>query len=144
MGRATQEVRATPRESLWIAGRRRAVAGATICSTAQQVRLDDTRIWPRFVQDHLAELSRLTGDNPTQQRDWAALKSAVQNRLDEMASAVAAYQRYGLRPHGRCLAKAVLSSGTEDVRIITERMTPSKPRCLAPRQAAAATSVAPR
>jgi len=133
----TQEVRAT------LANLYGSLAGAELSQrdyllTAQQVRLDEYAHLAKVVQDHLAELSRLTGDNPTQQRDWAALKSAVQNRLDEMASAVAAYQRYGLPAARAVLGQGGLSSGTEDVRIITERMDAVEARLLAPRQAAAA------
>ncbi|HEX9403423.1 MAG TPA: PAS domain-containing protein [Steroidobacteraceae bacterium] len=133
----TQEVRAT------LANLYGSLAGAELSQrdyllTAQQVRLDEYAHLAKVVQDHLAELSRLTGDNPTQQRDWAALKSAVQNRLDEMASAVAAYQRYGLPAARAVLGQGGLSQRTEDVRVIAERMDAVEARLLAPRQAAAA------
>ncbi len=128
----TQEVRAT------LANLYGSLAGAELAQrdyllTAQQVRLDEYVRLAKVVQDHLAELGGLTSDNPAQQRDWAALKSAVQSRLDEMAGAVAAYQRYGL-PAGQ----AGLGNGTEGVRVITERMDAVEAQLLAPRQAAAA------
>jgi PAS domain S-box-containing protein len=128
----TQEVRAT------LANLYGSLAGAELAQrdyllTAQQVRLDEYVRLAKVVQDHLAELGGLTSDNPAQQRDWAALKSAVQSRLDEMAGAVAAYQRYGL-PAGQ----VGLGNGTEDVRVITERMDAVEAQLLAPRQAAAA------
>src|SRR5216684_2517556 len=81
----TQEVRAT------LANLYGSLAGAELAQrdyllTAQQVRLDEYVRLAKVVQDHLAELGGLTSDNPAQQRDWAALKSAVQSRLDEMRS----------------------------------------------------------
>jgi PAS domain S-box-containing protein len=133
----TQEVRAT------LANLYGSLAGAELAQrdyllTAQQVRLDEYVRLAKVVQDHVAELGRLTGDNPAQQRDWVALKSAVQSRLDEMAGAVAAYQRYGLPAARAVLGQAGLGNGTEDVRAITERMDAVEAQLLAPRQSAAA------
>src|SRR4029077_12903286 len=105
---------------------------------AQQVRLDEYVRLAKVVQDHVAELGRLTGDNPQQQRDWVALKSAVRSRSDEMAGAVAAYQRYGLPAARAVLGQVGLANGTEDVRAIVERMDAVEAQLLAPRQAPAA------
>jgi PAS domain S-box-containing protein len=133
----TQDVRAT------LANLYGSLAGAELAQrdyllTAQQVRLDEYARLVKVLQDRLAELGRLTRDNPTQQRDWTALKSAVQNRLDDMAGAVAAYQRYGLPAARAVLGQGGSGSGTEDVRVITERMDAAEARLLTPRQAAAA------
>jgi PAS domain S-box-containing protein len=133
----TQEVRAT------LANLYGSLAGAELARrdyllTAQQVRLDEYVRLAKVVQGHLAELGGLTSDNPAQQRDWAALKSTAQSRLDEMAGAVAAYQRYGLPAARAVLGQAGLGNGTEDVRVITERMDAVEAQLLAPRQAAAA------
>ena len=133
----TQEVRAT------LANLYGSLAGAELAQrdyllTAQQARLDEYVRLAKVVQDHLTELGRLTSDNSTQQRDWAALKSAVQNRLNDMAGAVATYQRYGLPAARAVLGQGGLGNGTEDVRVITERMDAVEARLLEPRQAAAA------
>src|SRR6266404_2474799 len=133
----TQEVRAT------LANLYGSLAGAELAQrdyllTAQQVRLDEYARRVKVVQDRLAELGRLTRDNPTQQRDWTALKSAVQKRLDDMAGAVAAYERYDLPAARAVLGRGGPGSGTEDVRVITERMDAVETRLLTPRQAATA------
>src|SRR5579863_524662 len=133
----TQEVRAT------LGNLYGSLVGAELAQrdyllTAQQARWDEYVHLATVVQDHLAELGRLTGDNPAQQRDWAALKSAVQSRLDEMAGAVAAYQRYGLPAARAVLGQGGLGNGTEDVRVITGRMNAVEVRLLVTRQAAAA------
>ncbi len=133
----TQEVRAT------LANLYGSLAGAELAQrdyllTAQQVRLDEYARRVKVVQDRLAELGRLTRDNPTQQRDWTALKSAVQKRLDDMAGAVAAYERYDLPAARAVLGQGGPGSGTEDVRVITERMDAVETRLLTPRQAATA------
>ena len=133
----TQEVRAT------LANLYGSLAGAELAQrdyllTAQQVRLDEYARRVKVVQDRLAELGRLTRDNPTQQRDWTALKSAVQKRLDDMAGAVAAYERYDLPAARAVLGQGGPGSGTEDVRVITERMDAVEARLLTPRQAATA------
>jgi PAS domain S-box-containing protein len=132
----TQEVRAI------LANLYGSLAGAELAQrdyllTARHVRLDEYVRLVKIVQDHLAELGRLTRDNPAQQRDWAALKSAVQNRLDDMAGAGAAYQTYGLPAARAVLGQGGLSSGTEDVRVITERMDAVEVRLLAERRTAA-------
>jgi len=133
----TQEVRAT------LAKLYGSLAGAELAQrdyllTAQQARLDEYARLAKVLQDHLAELGRLTSDNPAQQRHWAALKSAVQSRLDKMAGAVAAYTRYGLPAARAVLGQVGLGNGTEDVRVIVERMDAVEAQLLAPRQAAAA------
>jgi len=132
----TQEVRAT------LANLHGSLAGAELAQrdyllTAQQFRLDEYVRLAKVALDHLAALGRLTNDNPAQLRDWAALKSAVQSRLDEMAGAVAAYQQYGL-PAARAVLGRVGRNGTEHVRVIIERMDAVEAQLLAPRQAAAA------
>jgi len=133
----TQEVRAT------LANLYGSLVGAELAQrdyllTAQQARLDEYVHLAKAVQDHLAELGRLTSDNPAQQHHWADLKSAVQSRLDEMAGAVAAYQRYGLPAARAVLGHSGLGNGTEDVRVITERMDAVEVQLLVQRQASAA------
>src|SRR5580704_17519350 len=133
----TQEVRAT------LANLYGSLASAELAQrdymlTAQQVRLDEHAHLAKVAQDHLAELGRLTGDNPAQQRDWTALESAVQSRLDAMAGAIAADQRYGLPAARAVLGQGALREGAEDVRVIAERMDAAEARLLTSRQAAAA------
>jgi PAS domain S-box-containing protein len=132
----TQEVRAI------LANLYGSLAGAELAQrdyllTAQHVRLDEYVHLVKIVQDHLAELGRLTRDNPAQQRDWAALKSAVQDRLDDMSGAVAAYQTYGLPAARAVLGRGGLSNGTEGVRVIAERMDAVEVRLLAERRTTA-------
>jgi PAS domain S-box-containing protein len=131
----TQEVRAT------LANLYGSLAGAELAQrdyllTTQPARLDEYQRLVNVVQYRLAELGRLTSDNPTQQRDWAALKSVVKSCLDDMAGALAAYQSYGLPAARAALGR--LSSGAEDVRVITERMDAAEVPLLAERHTAAA------
>jgi PAS domain S-box-containing protein len=131
-----QEVRAS------LANLYGSLAGAELAQrdyvlTAQRARLDEYMRLVNVVQQRLAELGRLTGDNPMQQRDWAALKSVVQKRLDGMAGALAAYQSYGLAAARAVLGQGRLGNGTEDVRVIADRMNAVEGRLLAERQTAA-------
>jgi PAS domain S-box-containing protein len=132
----TQEVRAT------LGNLHGSLAGAELAQrdyllTAQRVRLDEYVRLVKTVQDHLTELGRLISDNPAQHRDWAALKSAVQIRLDDMAGAVAAYQTYGLPAARAVIGQGGLNHATEDARVIAERMDAVEVRLLAERRAAA-------
>ena len=133
----TQEVRAS------LAHLHGSLAGAELARrdyvlTAQRARLDEYLRLVDAAQQRLAEIGRLTSDNATQQRDWAALKSAVQNRLDEMAGALAAYRSYGLPAARAVLGQGRLGSNVaEDVRVITERMDAVEGRLLADRRTAA-------
>jgi PAS domain S-box-containing protein len=106
--------------------------------TTQRVRLDEYLRLVDVVRYRLVELGRLTGDDPAQRRDWAALQSAVKSRLDDMASALAAYQSFGLSAARAVLAQSRASRGSEDVRAITERMDAVEARRLAERRTAAA------
>jgi PAS domain S-box-containing protein len=132
----TQEVRAT------LADLYGSLAGAELAQrdyllTTQHARLDESGRLVDVVQHRLAELGRLTSDNAAQQGDWAALKSVVKSRLDDMAATLAAYRAYGLPAARAVLGQGRLSRGTEDVRAITERMDAVEARLLAERQTAA-------
>jgi PAS domain S-box-containing protein len=132
----TQEVRAT------LADLYGSLAGAELAQrdyllTTQHARLDESGRLVDVVHHRLAELGRLTSDNAAQQGDWAALKSVVKSRLDDMAATLAAYQAYGLPAARAVLGQGRLSRGTEDVRAITERMDAVEARLLAERQTAA-------
>jgi PAS domain S-box-containing protein len=132
----TQEVRAT------LADVYGSLAGAELAQrdyllTTQHTRLDECARLVRVVQNRLAELGRLTRDNAAQQGDLAALKSVVKSRLDDMAGALAAYQSYGLPAARAVLLQSRLRSGTENVRVITERMDAVEARLLAGRRTAA-------
>jgi PAS domain S-box-containing protein len=132
----TQEVRAT------LADLYGSLAGAELAQrdyllTTQHARLVESGRLVDVVHHRLAELGRLTSDNAAQQGDWAALKSVVKSRLDDMAATLAAYQAYGLPAARAVLGQGRLSRGTEDVRAITERMDAVEARLLAERQTAA-------
>jgi len=129
----TQDVRAT------LANLNGSLAGAELAQrdyllTVRQTRLDDYASLVKTVKYRMAELGRLTSDNATQQRDWAALESVVESRLDNMAGALAAYQSYGLPAARAVLALGRVSGSTEDVRILTERMDAVEARLLTERR----------
>src|SRR5882724_8578406 len=133
----TQDVRAT------LANLYGSLAGAELAQrdyllTTQHARLDQYVRLVDVVQHRVAELARLTSDDAAQQRDRAALESVVKRRLDELAGVLTAYQSYGLPAAREVLRQSRLSSGTEDVRVITERMDAVEARLLAERQGAAA------
>jgi len=133
----TQDVRAT------LANLYGSLAGAELAQrdyllTTQHARLDQYVRLVDVVQHRVAELARLTSDDAAQQRDRAALESVVKRRLDELAGVLTAYQSYGLPAAREVLRQSRLSSGTEDVRVITERMDAVEARLLAERQEAAA------
>jgi PAS domain S-box-containing protein len=117
----SQEVRAT------LAGLYGSLAGAELAQrdyllTAQHARLYEFTRFVLQVQDDLASAARLTSDNPAQQRNWAVLHSAVQNRLDAMTDGLVAYQRYGL-PAARAVLGIPRPNGSrEEVRAAVERM----------------------
>jgi PAS domain S-box-containing protein len=104
--------------------------------TTQRVRLDEYLRLVAIVKDRLAELGRLTGDNGTQRSDWAALQSIVQNRLDDMASGLVAYQAYGLPAARAVLGLRRLRSGAEDLRVTAERMDATEVQLLGERRTA--------
>jgi len=133
----TQDARAT------LATLYASLAGAELAQrdyllTTQHARLDQYVRLVDVVQHRVAELARLTSDDAAQQRDRAALESVVKRRLDELAGVLTAYQSYGLPAAREVLRQSRLSSGTEDVRVITERMDAVEARLLAERQEAAA------
>jgi PAS domain S-box-containing protein len=133
----TQEIRAAL-ASLSGSLARAELAQRDYLLTTQAVRLDEYLLLVKMVKDHLAELRRLTSDSTTQQRDWAALQSMVQSRLDYMASGLVAYRSYGLPAARAVLGLRRLRSGAEDVRITAERMDTMEMRLLAERRTAAA------
>jgi len=139
----TQEVRAT------LANLYGSLAGAELSQrdyllTAQQVRLDEYAHLAKVVQDHLAELSRLTGDNPTQQRDWAALKSLCRTVWTKWRAPSPPTSAMACRPHGRCLAKAVSAAEPRTFASSPNEWTPSKRGCWRRGKRQPPTSVAPR
>jgi PAS domain S-box-containing protein len=105
--------------------------------TTQPARLEEYARLLDVVQFRLLEFGRLTSDNAVQQRDWAALKSAVGRRLDDMGGTLAAYRAYGLPAARAVLGQERYSSGTEAVRVLIERMDAVEARLLAERQTAA-------
>ena len=133
----TQDVRAT------LAHLYGSLAGAELAQrdyllTTQHARLDEYVNLVDAVQHRVAELARLTSDNAAQQGDRAALESVVKRRLDELAGVLVAYQSYGLPAAREVLRQTSLHSGTEDVRVISERIDSVEARLLAERQGAAA------
>jgi len=133
----TQDVRAS------LANLYGSLAGAELAQrdyllTTQHARLDEYMRLVDVVQHRVAELERLTSDNAAQRRDRAALESVVKRRLQELAGVLTAYQSYGLPAAREVLRQSRLSSGTEDVRVITERMDGVEARLLTERQWAAA------
>jgi PAS domain S-box-containing protein len=133
----TQEARATL-ASLSGSLARAELAQRDYLLTTQGVRLDEYLLLVTIVKDHLAELGRLAGDSGTQKRDWAALQSIVQSRLDDMASGLVAYQTYGLPAARAVLGLRGLRSGAEDLRVTTERIDTAEMHLLAERRTAAA------
>lgn len=133
----SQEVRAT------LAGLYGSLAGAELAQrdyllTAQHARLYEYTRFVLQVQDDLASVNRLTRDNPVQQRNWAVLHSAVQNRLDAMTDGLVAYQRYGL-PAARAVLGIPRPNGSrEEVRAAVERMDAVEVRLLTERRTASA------
>jgi PAS domain S-box-containing protein len=136
-GAHSQEVRAT------LAGLYGSLARAELVQrdyllTAQHGRLDEYMRLIKEVQDDLASVARLTGDNPAQQHNWAVLNSVVAGRLDNMARGLVAYQSYGL-PAARAVLGARRPNGnTEEVRAAIERMDAVEVRLLAERRTASA------
>jgi len=133
----TQDVRAT------LANLYGSLAGAELAQrdyllTTQHARLDEYVNLIDVVQHRVAELARLTSDNAAQQGDRAALESVVKRRLGELAGVLTAYQSYGLPAAREVLRQSSLRSGTEDVRVISERIDSVEARLLAERQGAAA------
>jgi PAS domain S-box-containing protein len=117
----SQEVRAT------LAGLYGSLARAELAQrdyllTAQQGRLDEYTRLVKEAQDDLASIARLTGDNPAQQHNWAALNSVVAGRLDNMARGLIAYQSYGLPAARAVLGVRRPNGDTEEVRAAIERM----------------------
>jgi PAS domain S-box-containing protein len=133
----TQEVRAG------LADLDGSLAGAELAQrdyllTAQQARLQEYLRLVPIVQSHLADIRRLTSDNPAQQHNWAALNAAVTGRLDGMADGLAAYRNYG-EPAARAVLGLARTGGTtEEVRDIVARMDAVEAGLLAQRQGASA------
>jgi PAS domain S-box-containing protein len=133
----TQEVRAT------LADLSGSLAGAELAQrdyllAAQQPMLEEYARLVGAVRGHLAELGRLTSDNPAQSQSWSELRAVVDTRLEELAGTLAAYRTYGLPA-----ARAVLTVGREgndakDVRAVADRMDAAEVKLLAGRQQAAA------
>ena len=133
----SQEVRAT------LAGLYGSLAGAELAQrdyllTAQHARLYEYTRFIMQVRDDLASATRLTSDNPAQQRNWAVLHSAVENRLDAMTDGLVAYQRYGLPAARAVLGIPRPNGSTEAVRAAIERMDAVEVRLLAERRTASA------
>jgi PAS domain S-box-containing protein len=131
----SQEVRAT------LAGLYGSLARAELAQrdyllTAQQGRLDEYMRLVKEVQDDLASVARLTGDNPAQQHNWAVLNSVVAGRLDNMARGLVAYQSYGLPAARAVLGIRRPNGNTEEVRAAIDRMDAVEVRLLAERRAA--------
>jgi PAS domain S-box-containing protein len=136
-GAHSQEVRAT------LAGLYGSLARAELVQrdyllTAQHGRLDEYMRLIKEVQDDLASVARLTGDNPAQQHNWAVLNSVVAGRLDNMARGLVAYQSYGLPAARAVLGVRRPNGNTEEVRAAIERMDAVEVRLMAERRAAAA------
>src|ERR1700722_5830045 len=133
----SQEVRAT------LAGLYGSLAGAELAQrdyllTAQHDRLYEYTRFVMRVQDDVASAARLTSDNPAQQRNWAVLHSAVENRLDAMARGIVPYQSSGL-PAARAVLRDSRPNGNiEEVRAAIERMDAVEVRLLKERRTASA------
>src|SRR6202789_763546 len=133
----SQEVRAT------LAGLYGSLAAAELAQrdyllTAQHARLYEYTAFVMQVQDDVASAARLTSDNPAQQRNWAVLHSAVENRLDAMTDGLVAYQRYGLPAARAVLGIPRPNGSTEAVRAAIERMDAVEVRLLTERRTASA------
>jgi PAS domain S-box-containing protein len=120
-----------------------ALAGAELAQrdfllTAARPRRDDYVRLTKISQVHLAELERLTGADPAQRDNLAAVKSAVALRLEYMASGLEAYEDFGL-PAARAVSGEVgPRNNIRAVRLAVEAMDAVEVRELAARQAISA------
>ena len=120
-----------------------ALAGAELAQrdyllTAARPRRDDYVRLTKISQVHLAELERLTGADPAQRDNLAAVKLAVATRLEYMASGLEAYEDFGL-PAARAVSGEVgPRNNIRAVRLAVEAMDAVEVRELAARQAISA------
>lgn len=104
--------------------------------TKDAANLNEYRRLCGEVQRNLDDLQHLTVDNPTQQRNLAALRPTVKGRLDAMAGALAAFDDFGL-PAARAVISVTRKTGaTQQVRLQTEDMDAEEVRLLDQRQKA--------
>ncbi len=120
-----------------------AFAGAELAQrdfllTGSPSRRDDYLRLAKITQDHLAELDRLTGENPEQQANLTALKSAIAGRFDYLASVIGAFQNYGLPAARAVLGETRPDGSIRTVRLAVERLDAAEVRLLSARQAESA------
>jgi PAS domain S-box-containing protein len=133
----TQEVRAN------VANVHGSLSGAELAVRdyllyGQAERLTEYRHLNEIIQKRIAAVKSLTADNPEQQRNVAVLKTAIDGRLDELASVILAYQSFGL-PAARALSRiqqTTHGSRDQEVENNTDRMEGVEVRLLADREAA--------
>ena len=101
-------------------------------------RHDDYLRLTKILQAHLADLERLTGDDPLQKGNLVAVKSAVEARLEYLASGLEAYQDFGLPAARAVSAMSGPRNNIRAVRLAVERMDAVEVRPLSARQALSA------
>lgn len=102
----------------------------------QPSRLDEHLHLVESARSRLADLARLTSDNPAQQRNWTDLDSAVTRHVERMAAALAAYASYGLPAARSVLGVGRQSGDTADIRTLIDRMDAVEMRLSVQRQSA--------
>jgi signal transduction histidine kinase len=103
----------------------------------QPEQSDEYRHLTEVIRYRIATLKSLTVDDPIEQGNAHALDAVVESRVDDLASALVAYQHYGL-PAARALMRIQQQlSGTRDreVESITDQMKGIEARLQAQRQA---------
>jgi PAS domain S-box-containing protein len=131
----TQEVRAT------VADVYGALEGAELALRDYLIFADQSR-WEEYqrlravVFTHVSTLAQLTSDNPAQQQNLSALRSAVETRMADMDQVVTAFKSFGL-PAARAVTRSDQQQGnSRDIRALAERMDGTEARLLAERQIA--------
>jgi len=132
----TQEVRAT------LAAVDGSLAGTELAErdyllTNDPARLAEYRRLADDVAGALANLARLTADNPEQQKNVAQLRTMVTDRLNDIAAGLDTYFASGLVAARAVLARGRDANSTRQVRMLTERMDNLEAQNLTSRRAAA-------
>jgi CHASE3 domain sensor protein len=133
----TQQVRLT------LADLYGSLAGAEVAQrdyflTREHALLEETQRLQDRVRTNLPDLNRLTADNAAQKANLAQLRTLVDERLEVLNSALAAYRDYGIPAVRAVLTVSRTGSTVEDVRAQADRMDVIEEKLLELRRAEAA------
>jgi PAS domain S-box-containing protein len=133
----TQQVRLT------LADLYGSLAGAEVAQrdyflTREHALLEETQRLQDRVRTNLPDLNRLTADNAAQRANLAQLRALVDERLEVLNSALAAYRDYGIPAVRAVLTVSRTGSTVEDVRAQADRMDVIEEKLLELRRAEAA------